>query len=101
MDFLACLTSNIHTAKDSTYPAGVTQVEPLPVASAQIQKESHRDPILSKVHELTVNGWPAHGNPAYLSTPPDETSYQNVQGCVGGGVTAHKNISCSEDEEPC
>ncbi|KAK0149577.1 hypothetical protein N1851_009677 [Merluccius polli] len=81
MDFLASLTSHIFTAEDPTHPAGVfhmTQVEPLPVTSAQIQKESNRDPILSKAHELTVNGWPAHGNPAYLSTPPDETSYQYV-----------------------
>lgn len=41
----------------------ITQMEPLPITSTQIRRETSRDPILAKVFDLTMKGWPVRGDP--------------------------------------
>lgn len=40
-------------------------MDPLPVTNAMIQRETRNDPTLSKVYDITIQGWPAHGNPCF------------------------------------
>ncbi|XP_014834021.1 PREDICTED: uncharacterized protein K02A2.6-like [Poecilia mexicana] len=42
-----------------------TLIDQLPVTNAMIRKETRNDPALSKVYDITVQGWPAHGNPCF------------------------------------
>lgn len=48
----------------------------LPVTNSEIQKHTRNDPTLSKVYEITMQGWPAHGNPLFpeFSTRRDQLS---------------------------
>ena len=50
------------TAGDPAEVFHTTLVEQLPVTNSEIQRETHKDPTLSKVYDITVQGWPAHGN---------------------------------------
>ncbi|XP_053728751.1 uncharacterized protein K02A2.6-like [Synchiropus splendidus] len=36
-------------------------VQQLPVTNSEIQRHTKNDPTLSKVYEITMRGWPAHG----------------------------------------
>ncbi|KAJ8366188.1 hypothetical protein SKAU_G00150190 [Synaphobranchus kaupii] len=88
-DGLSRLPHDSHPVEDTTDPADafhLTQLESLPVTRAQIQKETNRDPTVSKVYELTVNGWPTHGYPQLpeYSTRRDHLSVS--QGCVMWGT---------------
>ncbi|KAJ8346761.1 hypothetical protein SKAU_G00281620 [Synaphobranchus kaupii] len=88
-DGLSRLPHDSHPVEDTTDPAEafhLTQLESLPVTRAQIQKETNRDPTVSKVYELTVNGWPTHGYPQLpeYSTRRDQLSVS--QGCVMWGT---------------
>lgn len=40
-------------------------VEQLPVTNTEIQKQTRSDPTLSKVYDITMQGWPANGNPMF------------------------------------
>ncbi len=40
-------------------------VSQFPVTDATIQRETRNDPTLSKVYDITVHGWPTHGNSLY------------------------------------
>lgn len=40
----------------------MSQMEPLPVTITQVLTGIRDDPILAKIYDLTVNGWPAHGD---------------------------------------
>lgn len=40
-------------------------VDQLPVTNTMIQRETRNDPTLSKVFDLTMQGWPAHGNSTF------------------------------------
>lgn len=40
-------------------------VDQLPVTNAEIQRQTKNDPTLSKVYDITMRGWPAHGNPMF------------------------------------
>ena len=47
------------TAEESD-PVGLfyaTQFEPLPVTAEQVKRETQRDPLLVKVHDLVMKGW--------------------------------------------
>ena len=88
-DGLSRLPHEPQPTEDTADPADtfhMTQLESLPVTRAQIQKETNRDPTLSKVYELTVNGWPTHGYPELpeYSTRRDQLSV--CQGCVMWGT---------------
>ncbi|XP_030621125.1 uncharacterized protein K02A2.6-like [Chanos chanos] len=37
-------------------------VDQLPVTNTEIQRQTRNDPTLSKVYNITMQGWPAHGN---------------------------------------
>lgn len=64
----------------------MAQVDPLPVTSEEIARETGRDPVLSKVYELTLKGWPRHGDsslPGYSSRREQLTVHQ---GCILWGA---------------
>lgn len=62
----------------------VTQMEPLPVTSAQVKRETSQNTILS--NDLTVNGWPSCSDTQFsaYSTRKDQLSV--CQGCVMWGT---------------
>ncbi|XP_030586939.1 uncharacterized protein K02A2.6-like [Archocentrus centrarchus] len=77
------------TTEETTDPATVfhvAQMEPLPVTSAQVKRETSRDTILSKVYDFTVNGWPSSSDTqlSVYSTRKDQLSV--CQGCVLWGT---------------
>ena len=86
---LSRLSLEPHPLGNMTDPADtfhLTQLESLPVTRAQIQKETNRDPSVSKVYELTLNGWPTHG---YLLLPEYPSRHDQLsvcQGCVMWGT---------------
>ena len=41
----------------------VTVTDELPITSQQIREATRKDPVLSKVWSLTLNGWPSHADP--------------------------------------
>ena len=58
-DGLARLPLHSETAEESD-PVGLfyaTQFEPLPVTAEQVKRETQRDPLLVKVHDLVMKGW--------------------------------------------
>ena len=73
-DGLYRLPLHSETTEEEPDPVGLfytTQFEPLPVTAEQVKRETQRDPLLVKVHELVMKGW---------STPQDEAIkpfYQN------------------------
>ncbi len=72
-------------ANDPAVVFHMSQMEPLPVTSTQVQKKTRNDPVLAKVYDLTVKGWPAPGDgqlPVY-STLQDQLSV--CQGCIMWG----------------
>ncbi|KAL4009353.1 hypothetical protein ACER0C_003205 [Sarotherodon galilaeus] len=80
---------HMQPTKEMTDPATVfhvTQMEPLPVTSAQVKRETSRDAILSKVYDFTVNGWPSCTDTQFsaYSTRKDQLSV--CQGCVMWGT---------------
>ncbi|CAB4022196.1 Hypothetical predicted protein, partial [Paramuricea clavata] len=65
-DGLSRLPLHSETPEEEPDPVGLfyaTQFEPLPVTAEQVKRETQRDPLLVKVHELVMKGW---------STPQDE-----------------------------
>ena len=63
---LSRLPLHSETTREEPDPVGLfyaTQFEPLPVTAEQVKRETQRDPLLVKVHELVMKGW---------STPQDE-----------------------------
>lgn len=64
----------------------ITQMEPLPVTSAKIQREINRDPVLAKVFDLTMKGWPAKGDPQLPDYSNRREQLSITQGCVMWGV---------------
>ncbi|CAB4037208.1 Hypothetical predicted protein [Paramuricea clavata] len=65
-DGLPRLPLHSETTEEEPDPVGhfyATQFEPLPVTAEQVKRETQRDPLLVKVHELVMKGW---------STPQDE-----------------------------
>ncbi|CAB4017152.1 PREDICTED: LOW QUALITY PROTEIN: uncharacterized protein K02A2.6-like [Paramuricea clavata] len=65
-DGLSRLPLHSETTEEGPDPVGLfyaTQFEPLPVTAEQVKRETQRDPLLVKVHELVMKG---------CSTPQDE-----------------------------
>ncbi|KAI7813566.1 hypothetical protein IRJ41_020631 [Triplophysa rosa] len=58
-DGLSRLPLQMTQSSDTMDPAD------LPVTNALIQKETRNDATLSKIYEITVRGWPKHGNSLY------------------------------------
>ncbi len=57
------------------------QTETLPVTSAQTQRETRRDPLLTTVFDLTMKGWPAGGDPQLLDYSIRREQLSITQGC--------------------
>ena len=57
-----------------------TVVDQLPVTNAEIQRHTRNDPRLSKVYEITMRGWPAHGNPMF---PEFSARRDQLSVCLG------------------
>lgn len=84
---------NADEGTDETDMFHIVQMEPLPVTSAQIQNETRRDPVLSKVFDLTMKGWPAKGDPQLLDYSNRREQLSVTQGCVMWGtrvIVPHK-----------
>lgn len=60
--FLCLPQKKPEEVKDDTDMFHITQMEPLPVTSAQIQQETNQDPVLAKMFDLTMKGWLAKGD---------------------------------------
>jgi hypothetical protein len=59
-DGLSRLPLHSETTEEEPDPVGLfhaTQFEPLTVTAKQIKRETQRDPLLMKVHELVMKGW--------------------------------------------
>lgn len=56
-------------------------VDQLPVTNAEIQRQTNNDPTLSKVYEITMQGWPAHGKSMF-----PEFSYRQDQFSICQGT---------------
>lgn len=64
-DGLSCLQLSTTEEIKPSYPqdpAEVYHTALLPVTNTMIQRKTRNDPSLSKVYDITVQGWPAHGN---------------------------------------
>lgn len=61
------------------------QMEPLPMTSAQISKETRNDPLLSRVYDSTVNGWPARADTELSDYSTRKDQLTVCQGCVMWG----------------
>ena len=59
-DGLSRLPLHSKTTEEESDPADLfyaTQFEPLPVTAEQVKRETQRDPLLLKVHDLVMKGW--------------------------------------------
>lgn len=68
VDGLLRLPLKLTESSDTVDPADVFHtmiVSQLPVTNVLIQKKTRNDPTLSKIYEITVKGWPKHGNSVY------------------------------------
>ncbi|XP_062916811.1 palmitoyltransferase ZDHHC9 isoform X1 [Mobula hypostoma] len=87
-------TSEITTQMDSAEVFHTTIVEQLPVTNSLIERETRNDPILSKVYDLTVKGWPARGNTLF---PAFSARKEQLSVCWGtlmcGSRVVTKNYS--------
>lgn len=72
-------------ATDPAVVLHMSQIEPLPVTSAQIQRETRNDPVLAKAYDLTVNGWPAHGDAQLPEYATRQHQLSVCQGCIMWG----------------
>lgn len=68
--------------KEDTDMFHIAQMEPLPVTSAQIQREAIPDPVMAKVFDLTMKGWPARGDPQLPDYSNHREQLSVAQGCV-------------------
>ncbi|XP_061152316.1 uncharacterized protein K02A2.6-like [Syngnathus typhle] len=69
-------------ATDPALNLHMLQMEPLPVTCAQISKETRNDPLLSRVYDLTVNGWPMHADTELKDYFTRKDQLTVSQGCV-------------------
>lgn len=60
-------------------------MEPLPVTSAQVQTETRNDPLLAKVYDFTVNGWPANTDIPLHDYANRQDQLSVCQGCIMWG----------------
>ncbi|KAL3975969.1 inner nuclear membrane protein Man1 [Sarotherodon galilaeus] len=80
--------TKLHGNADGLSPTvfHVTQMEPLPVTSAQVKRETSRDTILSKVYDFTVNGWPSCSDTQFSAYSARKDQLSVCQGCVMWGT---------------
>ena len=55
-------------------------IDPLPVTNADIVRHTRNDPTLARAYELTVTGWPKHGDP---SIPTYSARREQLSVCRG------------------
>ncbi|CAL9690514.1 unnamed protein product [Knipowitschia caucasica] len=58
-------TEEKSSGRDPAEMFHTTLVDQLPVTNTMIQKETRNDPTLSKIYDITMQGWPAHGIPSF------------------------------------
>ncbi|XP_062405896.1 uncharacterized protein K02A2.6-like [Sardina pilchardus] len=64
----------------------MAQVDPLPVTSEEIRLETGNDPILSRVYDLTLKGWPNKGDSSLPSYSSRREQLTVNQGCILWGA---------------
>lgn len=64
----------------------MAQVDPLPVTSEEIARETGRDPILSRVYDMTLKGWPSKGDPSLPGYSSRRDQLTVHQGCILWGA---------------
>ncbi|XP_028656990.1 uncharacterized protein K02A2.6-like [Erpetoichthys calabaricus] len=86
LSHLPCEFKGTQNLSDPAEIFHLTQLEPLPITSAQIQKETSRDPTMAKLFDLIIKGWPSRSDadlPEY-SNRRDQLSV--CQGCIMWGT---------------
>ena len=56
-DFRILTVRNYRIVSDSVEIYNLSQIDNLPVSASDVKRETRRDPTLSKVLDLTLNGW--------------------------------------------
>lgn len=80
--------SNPEKVIDPALAMHLSHMEPLPVTSAQIQTETRNDPILAKVYDFTVNGWPTNTDAQLHDYANRRDQLSVCQGCIMWGSRA-------------
>ncbi|XP_051785433.1 uncharacterized protein K02A2.6-like [Erpetoichthys calabaricus] len=83
---LPCEFKGTQNLSDPAEIFHLTQLEPLPITSAQIQKETSRDPTMAKLFVLIIKGWPSRSDADLPEYSNRREQLSVCQGCIMWGT---------------